>query len=84
MDYQVASRSRERLRVASCALTRNSSPARELEQCGRQTQTAPAQTQQQAQTTAQDNSFPDDIDYFPIPITEDVVKRGRRSLRHFL
>ena len=32
---------------------------------------------QQTQTTGQDNSFPDDIDYFPIPITEDVVKRGR-------
>ena len=28
-------------------------------------------------TQGQDNSFPDDIDYFPIPITEDVVKRGR-------
>lgn len=26
---------------------------------------------------AQDASFPDDIDYFPIPITEEVVKRGR-------
>jgi mono/diheme cytochrome c family protein len=25
----------------------------------------------------QDNSFPDDIDYFPIPITEEVVTRGR-------
>ena len=37
------------------------------------TQTAPAQTQQQAQ----DNSFPDDIDYFPIPITEEVLNRGR-------
>ena len=29
------------------------------------------------QAPAQDNSFPDDIDYFPIPITEDIVKRGR-------
>ena len=34
---------------------------------------APAQTQ----PPGQQNSFPDDIDYFPIPITEDVVKRGR-------
>jgi mono/diheme cytochrome c family protein len=25
----------------------------------------------------QDNLFPDDIDYFPIPVTEEVVKRGR-------
>jgi mono/diheme cytochrome c family protein len=41
------------------------------------TQTAPAPTQQQGQTPAQDNSFPDDIDYFPIPITEEVVQRGR-------
>jgi hypothetical protein len=28
-------------------------------------------------TQGPDNSFPDDIDYFPIPITEEVVKRGR-------
>ena len=33
--------------------------------------------QQQAVVPGQDNSFPDDIDYFPIPITEDVVRRGR-------
>ncbi|HJU93847.1 MAG TPA: cytochrome c [Pyrinomonadaceae bacterium] len=33
--------------------------------------------QQQAEAPGQDNSFPDDIDYFPIPITEEVVKRGR-------
>ena len=32
---------------------------------------------QQATAPGQDNSFPDDIDYFPIPVTEDVVKRGR-------
>ena len=32
---------------------------------------------QQAAVPGQDNSFPDDIDYFPIPITEEVVKRGR-------
>lgn len=32
---------------------------------------------QQAQAPGQANSFPDDIDYFPIPITEEVVKRGR-------
>jgi len=41
-------------------------------------QTAQAPTQQQPQTPAQDNSFPDDIDYFPIPITEEVVERGRK------
>jgi len=41
-------------------------------------QTAQAPTQQQTQTPAQDNSFPDDIDYFPIPITEEVVERGRK------
>ena len=33
--------------------------------------------QQQAAVPGQDNSFPDDIDYFPIPITEEVVERGR-------
>jgi mono/diheme cytochrome c family protein len=32
---------------------------------------------QQAAVPGQDNSFPDDIDYFPIPISEEVVKRGR-------
>ena len=31
----------------------------------------------------QDNSFPDDIDYFPIPITEDIVKRGRERYNIF-
>ncbi len=36
-----------------------------------------SQPGEQAQVPGQDNSFPDDIDYFPIPITEDVVKRGR-------
>ena len=44
---------------------------------GAGTQTAQAPTPQQGQTPAQDNSFPDDIDYFPIPITEEVVQRGR-------
>ena len=33
--------------------------------------------QQQAAAPGQDNSFPDDIDYFPIPVTDEVVKRGR-------
>ena len=33
--------------------------------------------QQPTAVPGQDNSFPDDIDYFPIPITEEVVKRGR-------
>src|SRR6185503_2602182 len=37
---------------------------------------APAQTQPPGQL----NSFPDDIDYFPIPITEDVVKLGRDAV----
>ena len=41
---------------------------------GQQTQ---QQGQQQAAVPGQDNSFPDDIDYFPIPITEEVVERGR-------
>ena len=33
--------------------------------------------QRPAAVPGQDNSFPDDIDYFPIPITEEVVARGR-------
>jgi cbb3-type cytochrome c oxidase subunit III len=39
------------------------------------TATPGTQTVQGQQT--QNNSFPDDIDYFPIPVTEEVVKRGR-------
>ena len=39
---------------------------------------APGTQSVQGQQT-QDNSFPDDIDYFPIPVTEEVVKRGPRS-----
>ena len=38
---------------------------------------AAAATPAQTQPPGQQTSFPDDIDYFPIPITEDVVKRGR-------
>lgn len=41
------------------------------------TQTIQGQAEQQAPPPGQENSFPDDIDYFPIPITEDVVRRGR-------
>ena len=41
---------------------------------GQQTQT---QGQQQAAVPGQDTSFPDDIDYFPIPVNDEVVKRGR-------
>ena len=41
------------------------------------TQTIQGQTEQQAVPPGQENSFPDDIDYFPIPINEEVVKRGR-------
>jgi mono/diheme cytochrome c family protein len=33
--------------------------------------------QQAAQVPGQQSSFPDDIDYFPIPIDEKVVQRGR-------
>jgi mono/diheme cytochrome c family protein len=29
------------------------------------------------------NAFPDDIDYFPIPVNEDVVKRGRERYNIF-
>ena len=30
-----------------------------------------------AQTGAQSNSFPDDVDTFPLPVTQEVVERGR-------
>ena len=42
--------------------------------------TTPAQQQTagtQQQQTAQQNSFPDDVEIFPIAITEEVVQRGR-------
>ena len=41
-----------------------------------QNQPQPQQGQAQ-QTTAGANAYPDDIDYLPIPVTEEVVKRGR-------
>ena len=48
---------------------------------GARTATAtPAQQQtagSQQQQTAQQNSFPDDVEIFPIAITEEVVQRGR-------
>ena len=43
-------------------------------QGGQQAQQAGAQAKQAG---AQANTYPDDIDVFPIPVTEDVVKRGR-------
>lgn len=50
---------------------------------GQQTQGQAQQGQQQAAVPGQDNSFPDDIDYFPIPITEEVVTRGRNRYEIF-
>lgn len=49
---------------------------------GQQTQTqqqgqAQGQAQGQSAVPGDQNSYPDDIDYFPIPVTEEVVKRGR-------
>lgn len=45
---------------------------------GQAQQAQPQQGQAQAQQAgAQANTYPDDIDVFPIPVTEDVVKRGR-------
>ena len=43
-------------------------------------QTQQGQTQQ---TGAEANAYPDDIDYFPIPVTEDVVKRGQERYNIF-
>ena len=52
--------------------------------------TAPAATTQQRTAGAEQpppgggaNSFPDDIDYFPIPITKDVVDRGHSRFNIF-
>ena len=41
------------------------------------------QPQPPQQAGAQANAYPDDIDYFPIPVTEDVVKRGRERYNIF-
>ena len=37
----------------------------------------PAQQQTAGATGAQTNTYPDDIDTFPLPITQEVVQRGR-------
>ena len=47
-----------------------------------QQQTAGGQQQQQ-QPGAQQNSYPDDVVDFPIPITKDVVERGRSRYEIF-
>jgi mono/diheme cytochrome c family protein len=44
---------------------------------GQQTQAQGQQAPVPSPQPGQQNSFPDDIDYFPIPISEDVVNRGR-------
>ena len=46
-----------------------------------QQQTAGNQQQQTAGTQA--NSFPDDVEIFPIPVTKDVVLRGRERYEIF-
>lgn len=43
-----------------------------------QGQQGPAPVQGQAQAGAPVNAFPDDVEVFPIPVTEDVVKRGHQ------
>jgi mono/diheme cytochrome c family protein len=50
---------------------------------GKKSGTTGQQQQQQPAVPGQDNSFPDDIDYFPIPITEEVVMRGRSRYNIF-
>jgi mono/diheme cytochrome c family protein len=47
-----------------------------------QNQPQPQQGQTQ-QAGAGANAYPDDIDYLPIPVTEDVVKRGRERYNIF-
>src|SRR5262245_28763295 len=39
--------------------------------------TAPPGPQPTTATGAQQNAFPDDIDTFPVPITEEIVRRGK-------
>ena len=42
-----------------------------------------AGTQANAPADAQANTFPDDIDTFPLPVTSDVVERGRERYEIF-
>ena len=48
-----------------------------------QGQNQPQPQAQTQQTGTGANAYPDDIDYFPIPVTEDVVKRGRERYNIF-
>src|SRR6185503_19266766 len=48
-----------------------------------QGQNQPQPQVQGQQTGAGANVYPDDIDYLPIPVTEDVVKRGRERYNIF-
>jgi len=48
-----------------------------------QGQNQPQPPQQTQQAGAQANAYADDIEYFPIPVTEDVVKRGRERYNIF-
>lgn len=50
---------------------------------GKKRRTAAGPPQPAQQAGAQANAYPDDIDYFPIPVTEDVVKRGRERYNIF-
>lgn len=49
---------------------------------GKKSRTQPQQGQAQ-QAGAGANAYPDDIDYLPIPVTEEVVKRGRERYNIF-
>jgi mono/diheme cytochrome c family protein len=48
-----------------------------------QGQNQPPPQAQVQQAGAGANAYPDDIDYLPIPVTEDVVKRGRERYNIF-
>ena len=43
----------------------------------------PAQQQTAGATGSQTNSFPDDIDTFPLPVTAEVIQRGRERYNIF-
>jgi mono/diheme cytochrome c family protein len=50
---------------------------------GKKSKTTAGPPQQAQQAGAAANAYPDDIDYLPIPVTEEVVKRGRERYNIF-
>src|SRR5215217_475860 len=61
----------------SGAASANATPAQQQIAGTPQQQQQSAGTQQQQTAGAQQNSFPDDVVEFPIPVTKEIVERGR-------